>query len=158
MKTVWICASAAAILAAGPGWGAGGSPDPAPQMPADPVIEKTRAAIEKRQWKEAQDIVREGLAKSPANADYHNLYAYSIRKGANPAMDLVFRHYNEALRLDPGHRAAHEYLGEAYLMVGNPAKAKEHLQALDRLCFFACEEYSMLKKAIADYDARQASR
>lgn len=153
-----ICAFAAANLAAAQGWGAGGSPDPAPQMPADPVIEKARAAIEKRQWKEAQDIVRESLARNPANADYHNLYAYSIRMGANPAMDLVFRHYNEALRLDPGHRAAHEYLGEAYLMVGNPAKAKEHLQALDRLCFFACQEYSMLKKAIADYDARRATK
>ena len=153
-----ISAFAAVLLAAAQGWGAGGSPDPAPQMPADPVIEKARAAIEKRQWKEAQDIVRESLARNPANADYHNLYAYSIRMGANPAMDLVFRHYNEALRLDPGHRAAHEYLGEAYLMVGNPAKAKEHLQALDRLCFFACQEYSMLKKAIADYDARRATK
>lgn len=157
MKTVRTCAFAAAVLAAGPGWGAASAPDPMPPT-GDTVIEKTRAAIARREWKQAQDIMREGLAKNPANADYHNLYAYSIRMGANPAMDFVFKHYNEALRLDPGHRAAHEYLGEAYLMVGNPAKAKEHLQALDRLCFFACEEYSMLKKAIADYDARQAAK
>ncbi len=63
-----------------------------------------------------------------------NLYAYSIRKGPNPDMQLVFKHYEEALRLDPKHRGAHEYIGEAYLMVGNPAKAKEHLAALDKLC------------------------
>ena len=67
------------------------------------------------------------IARNPSNADYHNLYAYSIRKGANPDMNLVFKHYNEALRLDPRHRGAHEYIGEAYLMVGNLPKAKEHL-------------------------------
>jgi DNA-binding SARP family transcriptional activator len=69
-------------------------------------------------------------------------------------MDQVFKHYNEALRLDPKHRGAHEYLGEAYLQVGNVAKAKEHLSALDKMCFFGCSEYDALKKAIADYDAK----
>jgi len=64
-------------------------------------------------------------------------------------MSLVFKHYNEALRIDPDHRGAHEYLGEAYLMVGNVAKAKEHLSVLDKLCFFPCDEFTDLKKAIA---------
>ncbi len=73
-------------------------------------------------------------------------------------MSLVFKHYNEALRIDPDHRGAHEYLGEAYLMVGNLAKAKEHLSVLDKLCFFPCDEYSDLKKAIADYERKQVSR
>ena len=69
-------------------------------------------------------------------------------------MDLVFKHYGEALRLEPKHRAAHEYVGEAYLMVGNVHKAREHLTALDRLCFFGCAEYTDLKKAIAAYEAK----
>ena len=56
------------------------------------------------------------------------------------------------------NRGAHEYLGEAYLMVGNVAKAKEHLSVLDKLCFFPCDEYSDLKKAIADYERKQVSR
>jgi hypothetical protein len=67
-------------------------------------------------------------------------------------MDRVFSHYNEALRLNPKHRGAHEYLGEAYLMTNSLAKAKEQLAALDKLCFFGCEEYSDLKKAIASYE------
>ena len=45
------------------------------------------------------------VAADPSNANYHNLYAYSLRKGANPDMSLVFKHYNEALRIDPKHRA-----------------------------------------------------
>jgi tetratricopeptide (TPR) repeat protein len=67
-------------------------------------------------------------------------------------MNLVFKHYNEALRLDPKLKGAHEYIGEAYLMVGNVAKAKEHLGQLDKLCFFSCSEHSDLKKAIAEYE------
>ena len=64
----------------------------------------------------------------------------------------------EALRLEPRHRGAHEYIGEAYLMAGNPAKAKEHLGQLDRLCTFGCEEYTKLKKALADYEQKQVKK
>src|SRR3990170_4621986 len=72
------------------------------------------------------------------------------------ALDPVFKHYTEALRLAPKHRGAHEYIGEAYLMVGNVPKAREHLTQLDRLCFFGCEEYSSLKKAIRESEAKGA--
>ena len=121
--------------------------------PQDPVLEKVLAANAHKDWAQSGAILREALAKDPGNADYHNLYAYAIRKGENPNVDLVFKHYNEALRIDPKHRGAHEYIGEAYLMIGNLAKAREHLAALDRLCFFGCEEYSMLKKAVAEHEA-----
>ena len=40
-------------------------------------------------------------------------------------------------------------------MVNDATKAKQHLAALDKLCFLPCEEYSDLKKAIAAYEARR---
>lgn len=122
---------------------------------ADPVLATTQAAFAKKDWAAAQAGLQQALAASPQNADYHNLYAYSIRKGPSPDMALVFRHYGEALRLNPKHRGAHEYVGEAYLMVNDATKAKQHLAALDKLCFLPCEEYSDLKKAIAAYEARR---
>lgn len=158
MKVILNYLVVMATVAAASAWAAGGGGESAPVTPEDPVIEKTRGAIAGQDWKQAQEIVREGLAKNPANADYHNLFAYSIRMGANPQMDLVFRHYNEALRLDGNHRGAHEYLGEAYLMTGNLAKAKDHLKVLDRLCVLPCKEYTMLKKAVAEYEAKQAPK
>ena len=99
----------------------------------------------------------QALAAHPDRADYHNLYAYSVRKGPNPDMDLVFRHYEEALRLNPRHVGAHEYIGEAYLQVNNLPKAREHLAALDKICLFSCEEYRDLKKAVAAYEASHKS-
>jgi tetratricopeptide (TPR) repeat protein len=122
--------------------------------PADPVLQSARQAVAGRDYAKAAGILREALAKAPANADYHNLYAYAVRKGPNPDLDLAFQHYNEALRIEPRHRGAHEYIGEAYLMVGNVGKAKEHLAQLDKLCFFGCAEYTSLKQAVRDYEAK----
>jgi tetratricopeptide (TPR) repeat protein len=135
--------------------GAGFAADTAPAAASDPVLEQASNATGQKDWARAQAILRDALAANPANADYHNLYAYSIRKSANPDMSLVFKHYNEALRIDPKHRGAHEYIGEAYLMVDNLAKAKEHLGALDKLCFFPCQEYSDLKRAVSAYEGKR---
>jgi Tfp pilus assembly protein PilF len=128
--------------------------DSQPTVRTDPVLEQATKTIAAKDWPQAQALLKDATDRNPGNADYHNLYAYSIRKGANPDMSLVFKHYNEALRLDPRHRGAHEYLGEAYLMVGNLPKAKEHLSALDKLCFFSCSEFSELKKQISEYEAK----
>lgn len=141
----------AAAHAAG---GAGGA-DASDATSADPVIASAEAAIAKKDWAMAQAGLKQALASNPKNADYHNLYAYSLRKAGNADMALVLQHYDEALRLDPKHRGAHEYSGEAYLAAGDLRKAKAHLAALDKLCSFGCEEYTDLKKAIAAYEASQ---
>src|SRR5262245_53512792 len=126
--------------------------------PEDPVLERANAATARSDWSAAQAILKEGLSRNPSNAEYHNMYAYNLRKAPNPDMSLVFKHYNEALRIEPNHRGANEYLGEAYLMVNNLPKAKEQLQTLDKLCFLPCREYTELKKSIADYETKSAAR
>ena len=146
-------AAMVALLAAAPLVSAA---DSTPARPSDPYLQKFEAAKDQQDWKAAAGVMQEALNAKPDNADYHSLYAYSLRKGGTPDMDQVFKHYNEALRLDPSHRGAHEYLGEAYLMVGNLAKAKDELAALDKLCFFGCSEYSDLKNSISQYEARAA--
>jgi Tfp pilus assembly protein PilF len=139
MAIALLCCFPAAHAAGGGGGGSG-----AESVAADPVIQTAQAAIARKDWDGAQTTLLKALSGNPS---------YSLRKSAKPDMDLVFKHYAEALRIDPGHRAAHEYVGEAYLVVNELAKAKEHLAALDKLCFFGCEEYSDLKKAIASYEA-----
>ena len=159
MKLKFLLSILSLSLASGLASAAGDPPAPKPDAPKDAVLERYTLASEKQDWKAAAAVLEEGLQKSPDNADYHNLLAYSIRKGPNPDMSAVFKHYNEALRIDPKHKNAHEYLGEAYLMVGNVAKAKEHLAQLDKICFFGCSQFSDLKKAIAAYEQKpQAAR
>ena len=131
---------------------------PAPRAPSDVYLQQFDAAKDRQDWSGAANVMKDAVAAKPDNADYHNLYAYSLRKSGTKQMDLVFQHYNEALRLDPKHRGAHEYLGEAYLQVGNLAKAKDELAALDKLCFFSCSEYNDLKNAISQYEARASAK
>lgn len=130
---------------------AAGDDAPAPAaVRSDPDVEAGKAAIRGKDWNGAISAFNKVAAKDPKNADAQNWLGYAHRNSGN--FDLAFKHYNEALRLDSKHRGAHEYIGEAYLMKGNLAKAKEHLAALDRICFFGCEEYSDLKKAIAEFE------
>jgi tetratricopeptide (TPR) repeat protein len=135
--------------------GGGGGDANARSSASDPVIVAAQAAIDQKDWEAAQATLLKALAANGKNADYHNLYAYSMRKSANPNMEVVFSHYGEALRIDPKHLGAHEYLGEAYLQVGNLPKAKEQLAALNKLCFLGCEQYRDLKGAIAKYEVSQ---
>jgi Tfp pilus assembly protein PilF len=158
MKTLIRMLILTALLAPGATLAAGDSSATPMGRPVDPVIERAAALTEQKDWAGAQSVLQDALRKDPGNAEYHNMYAYSVRKGANPDMNLVFKHYNEALRLDPKHRGVHEYIGEAYLMIGNLGKAKEHLAVLDRLCFLPCSEFSDLKKAIAEHERKTASR
>jgi tetratricopeptide (TPR) repeat protein len=84
------------------------------------------------------------------SADAYNWLAYATRKNGDPAASIPI--YEKALAIDPKHRGAHEYIGEAYLMLGDVAKAKRHLAALDSLCWLPCEEYRDLKKAVQGYE------
>jgi tetratricopeptide (TPR) repeat protein len=118
----------------------------------DPDFEAGRAAIKSQSWSEAIGYFNKVAARDPQNAGAQNWLGFANRKSGN--LDLAFKHYNEALRLDPKHRGAHEYIGEAYLMQGNVGKAKEHLTALDRICWLGCEERTELRKAIAEYEQK----
>jgi len=153
---VSFCVAAGSALAdGGGGGGGGGGPG---DKPLDLEDKLYLDAVARKDWGAAAAAMRTGIARDPLNADFHNQYAYALRVGPKPDMSLVFKHYNEALRLDATHRGAHEYLGEAYLMVGNLPKAKEHLVRLDKLCFLGCTEHANLKKAIAAYESKSAKR
>jgi Flp pilus assembly protein TadD len=123
--------------------------DTAPQAVADPDYAAGKKAIEARDWNAAIKYFSAAALRAPDNADIQNYLGYANRRSGK--LDAAFKHYQGALKLDPRHRGAHEYIGEAYLMVKNLAKAEEHLAALDRLCLLPCEEYSDLKRAIAAY-------
>lgn len=135
------------------GGSSGGSAGKGVASVKDPVIQSAQDGIARQDWTGTQALLKKALVANPGNADYHNLYAFATRKGPNPDMTLVLSEYAEALRLDPKHRGAHEYLGEAYLQMQNVTKAREQLAALGKLCTLGCEEYSDLKRSLAQYEA-----
>lgn len=118
-------------------------------------LASARKAIEAKDWSAALRELTAAEREEPRNADVQNLLGYSYRKRANPDLPKAIGHYQAALRLDPRHRGAHEYLGEAWLMDGKPAEAEKHLAELEKICGGkACEEYQDLARAIADHKAK----
>ena len=112
-----------------------------------------KQAAEAKDWPRAVQYLSRAVIQDDRNPDLENLLGYAYRNLGR--LDEAFRHYRAALRLNPRHRGAHEYIGEAYLMVNDLAKAEEHLAALKQICLIACEESEDLEKAIAAYRARR---
>jgi tetratricopeptide (TPR) repeat protein len=65
-------------------------------------------------------------------------------------VDEGIGYYLRSVKLDPRYAQVREYLGEAYVIKGDMAKAKEQLAVIRTLCGNTeCEEYEDLAKAIA---------
>jgi tetratricopeptide (TPR) repeat protein len=148
MKTV-VMLIAALVLACPLARAAGDAPSPAPRNPRNPDYDAGKKAVEAQNWKGALDSFNRALEREPNSADVHNYLGYTYRHMGN--FDMAFKHYDTALRIDPKHKGALEYSGEAYLLVNNLPKAEENLSRLDKACMFSCEEYRDLREAIEDY-------
>jgi len=149
-----LCFGVALGFGAAPAFAVGGdsTPTAAPKPPADPNVTAAKQAIDAKDWGKALELLKKADAK---DADVQNWLGYTYRNMGN--FDLAFKHYEEAIRINPKHRGAHEYIGEAYLLTNNLKKAEEHLAALDKLCFFPCEEYNELKEKVTAYKKKTAS-
>ena len=137
-------------------WALGGAPLPvyADPVETDPDLAATdedyaagRKAIVAKQWKEAIARLRKAEVRHPDHADLQNYLGYAHRNLKQ--FDAAFRYYKRAIELDPRHRGAHEYIGEAYLMVGDVPNAEKHLAALRAICMLPCEELTDLENAFA---------
>jgi tetratricopeptide (TPR) repeat protein len=147
-------AIAAVAFLAGPVWAAGGGGGP-PAGARSTGLSRAERLIDQEKWDEAVEVLTEEAERDRSNADVFNWLGYAERSRGNT--DAAFAHYARALALDPKHRGAHEYVGEAYLMVGDLAKAKEHLARLAKLCRSRCEEYRDLKEHVEEYEERHAT-
>ena len=133
-----------AALAMGPG------SSPGPEKPPG-NYEHGVKAVRAGDYTAALARLEKAVEENARDANAWNYMGYSFRKLKQDDHALVA--YQKALAIDPNHRGANEYLGELYLQTGQLEKAKERLKVLDSACFFGCEAYDVLKKAIAAYQA-----
>jgi Flp pilus assembly protein TadD len=119
-------------------------------LAADPDYTAAVKAIKAGQFPTAIRLLEGVVVREGKNADAYNWLGYAIRRKGDASAAIPI--YQKALTLDPKHRGAHEYIGEAYLMLGDLANAKAHLARLDSLCFLPCEEYRDLKKSVEAYE------
>ena len=145
-----ILAAAMCLVILAGGALAAGSDTPAKKM--DTNYSEAVKAVKAKNYQKAIPLLRASLKSDPTNADAHNYLGYSLRKTSS--WDEALVSYQKALALDPEHKGANEYLGELYLEMGQLDKARERLAALDKACFFGCEEHQDLKAEIEEYVAK----
>ena len=117
----------------------------------DPIFE----LIEREDYETAINALFDQLDLDPDNPDILSLLGFSYRKIRAYEDALTF--YQMALRVEPRHKGANEYLGELYLETDQLDKAVQQLEILDSLCSFGCKEYSKLKRAIDSYQEASPS-
>ncbi|MEO8924302.1 MAG: tetratricopeptide repeat protein [Caldimonas sp.] len=129
------------------GGGGGGGDDE--RIVNDADYRAAMIAVKASDW--SQVIVRMNayVARAPGDADAWNELGHAYRKTGD--LNNAFKDYDKALQIDPKHRNAHEYLGEAYLQAGDLGRAEVELRALDSLCFLPCEQFSDLKEQVRLY-------
>jgi tetratricopeptide (TPR) repeat protein len=117
----------------------------------DPDFAAGKKALVAEDWSGAIAALKLAALRDPGNADIQNYIGYAHRRlrQLGPAM----QHYQEALALNRRHRSAREHVGELYLVLGEPAKAKQQLALLEDICLIPCVETDDLKRAIAAYNS-----
>jgi predicted Zn-dependent protease len=91
--------------------------------------------------------------RSAANQDdprVQTMTGFTLRKLGR--VDEAFGYYFKALASRPDATTTRQYLGEAYLQIGDPARAREQLAEIAKRCGTACEDYVALAEEIAKYE------
>lgn len=127
--------------------------DSTPVKP-DPVwLTEARVSIKAEKYDLA--IQQLQTANEVSSADWNNLLGYSLRKKQPPDLAGAEKYYLAALKIEPKHLGALEYYGKLKLLNNDLQGAEAMLVKLDKACFFGCEEYSDLKKAINQYKSKK---
>lgn len=154
----------AAAFAAGDG-GGGSDNQTAEQCKNGYVWDKKKEKCVKAETSLPQDLLYEGgydlamagryedairvlsLAATKDDVRVLTMLGYSHRKVGR--VQVGFGYYEEALNADPDYVLAREYLGEAYLAVGDLASAQGQLGEIEKRAGRESAEYAALAKAIA---------
>ena len=112
-------------------------------------IEDGNAKAAEKKFKKARDRGERAVSIDPAYHEAWNLVGYSSRQLKD--YDRALAAYDKCLTLKADYTPAREYLGQAWLLLGNLDKAREQMTWLDRNASSSAEAVD-LRKAIAAYE------
>jgi len=94
------------------------------------------------------------LRSAPDAADprIETMIGFSLRKLGR--VDEAMAYYQRVLATHPERTTTRQYLGEAFLQIGDPDRAKEQLAEIAKRCGVACEDYQLLADEIANFESR----
>ena len=119
----------------------------------DMVIDKSTILIflDQGKYEEAQRNLLIIIKKDQQDAEAYNLLGYTERQLQNYI--IAINYYKMALNINKDYIGAHHYIAMAYLELDDLDKAKYHLDQLDLICLFGCEDFFEVKNKIIFYEA-----
>ncbi|MFQ5954153.1 MAG: tetratricopeptide repeat protein [Kiloniellales bacterium] len=159
LRLLTVCALALALTVGTAAWSASalaaGSTSSSPKASEDRTAKrfaKAKKEIRKGDYEDAIELLEKVVRKQPNNADAYNLLGFSHRKLKK--FDTAYKYYTRALKIDPNHKGALEYLGELYVDTGDLKSAEAVLARLAAVCPSGCEEKDDLTERIVAYKKR----
>lgn len=114
------------------------------------IYEAGRALAKAGRYAEAITVL--SLADNKNDWRILNYLGYSHRKLGRVEVGLGY--YQEALMADPENTLVREYMGEAYLQLGELATARRILGEIQIRCGTSCEEYTALDRQITAFEVK----
>ena len=78
------------------------------------------------------------------------MMGFTLRKLGH--VDEAMGYYQRVLAAYPDRTTTRQYLGEAFLQIGDVGRAREQLAEIGKRCGVACEDYQLLADAIARFE------
>lgn len=113
----------------------------------DSIYEYGRMLALNGRYGEAIEVL--SLASDKSDPRILNYLGFSHRKQGRVEVGLGY--YEEALRANPDYTLAREYMGEAYIQLGDVAAARNQLDEIGKRCGTGCDEYAELARQIDAY-------
>lgn len=107
--------------------------------------------IDSGEYEKARSNLKIFIENNSSDHEAYNLLGYVERQLQN--YELAINFYKKALSIDSNFTGAHHYIAITYLEMDNLNSAKYHLDKLDLICLFGCEDFYDLKNKIAFYEA-----
>jgi tetratricopeptide (TPR) repeat protein len=107
--------------------------------------------IDAGEYEKARSKLKIFIENNSSDHEAYNLLGYVERQLQN--YELAINFYKKALSIDSNFTGAHHYIAITYLEMDNLNSAKYHLDKLDLICLFGCEDFYDLKNKIAFYEA-----
>ena len=120
------------------------------QLDDNNLFEAARDLAYNKRYDEAINLLN--LAQNQDDPRILNFLGYSHRKLGMVEKGLTY--YTAALKEDPDYTLVMEYMGEAFLQLGQVDKAREQLAEIEKRCGTDCREYAMLQTEIDKYLAQ----
>ena len=91
-------------------------------------------------------------ARNQSDPRVETMIGFSLRKLGR--VEEAMGYYNKVLAAYPDRTTTRQYLGEAFLQIGAPDKAREQLGEIAKRCGVACEDYRLLAEEIAKFEGK----